>query len=91
MAPLFTLQPIDVDTGSDDREGRMALVDGRLVAVLVHLSASHETDSGMWFLEAGFGRLSGHSPAPFADLDAAQAWIMGELLPVTSQARLPRR
>jgi hypothetical protein len=46
--------------------------------VLVHLSNQHE-EAGMWFLEAGFGLISGPEQPPFADLDAAQAWISQRL------------
>ena len=69
------LQPIKVATGSADSESQLVFFNGFLVAVLVHLSDLHEEESGMWFLEAGFGPLSGPERAPFANLDVAQAWI----------------
>ncbi|WP_348270972.1 hypothetical protein [Methylobacterium sp. ARG-1] len=49
--------------------------DGFLVAVLVHLSDDHGDLAGMWFLEAGFGRVNDPCPPMFADLDEAQGWI----------------
>jgi len=53
--------------------------DDLLAAVLVQLSDFHENLAGMWFLEAGFGRLgTAHQPT-FADLDAAQTWIAQRL------------
>jgi hypothetical protein len=73
------LQPVQVATGSDDRESQLVFADGFLVAVLVHLSNQHEEEAGMWFLEAGFGLISGPEQPPFADLDAAQAWISQRL------------
>jgi hypothetical protein len=76
------LQPIEVRTGCEDREGRLVLVEGVLAAVLVRLDDPiHDTDRGRWFLEAGLGSLFGVSPLPFADLDEAQAWLRGHLLP----------
>jgi hypothetical protein len=72
------LQPVQVATGSDDCESQLVFADGFLVAVLVHLSNQHE-EAGMWFLEAGFGLISGPEQPPFADLDAAQAWISQRL------------
>jgi hypothetical protein len=73
------LQPVQVATGSDDRESQLVFADGFLVAVLVHLSNQHEEEAGMWFLEAGFGLISGPEQPPFADLDATQAWISQRL------------
>lgn len=70
------LQPVRVATDSDDTESQLVFVDGFLVAVLVHLSEQHGPETGAWFMEAGFGRLN-HPCAPtFADLDAAQTWIL---------------
>lgn len=75
----LTLQPIRVATG-DDEEGMLVIDDeGRLVAVLTHLSERHEGLSGHWFLEAGFGRLLGPDQPTFPGLDAAQAWIRERL------------
>jgi hypothetical protein len=45
----------------------------------VHLSDQHEEEAGMWFLEAGFGPISGPEQPPFTNLDAAQAWIKRRL------------
>jgi hypothetical protein len=73
------LQPIQVATGSNDHDSHLVFSDGLLVAVLVHLSEQHEDEAGMWFLEAGFGLISGPEQPPFADLDAAQAWISQRL------------
>lgn len=68
------MQPIRVRTGSEDREGRLVLIDGELAAVLVRLDDDmHEQDRGKWFLEAEFSRLS--RPTPFVSLDEAQHWL----------------
>lgn len=68
------LQPVRVSLG-EDREGRLAFVNGALVGLLVRLSEQHGVDAGSWFLEAGFGGLDSPNPPVFPDLDAAQAWI----------------
>ena len=74
------LQPIRVLTDSADEEGRLVLVNDRLVAVLVHLAdASHEELTGLWFLEAGFGSWASPECAIFDSLDSAQTWIAGRL------------
>ncbi|GJD52498.1 hypothetical protein OPKNFCMD_5264 [Methylobacterium crusticola] len=73
------LQPVQVATGSDDTESQLVFADGFLVAVLVHLSDDHGDEAGMWFLEAGFGRVDEITPPKFADLEEAQAWITRRL------------
>ena len=73
---ILALEHVRVATGSSDEHGRLVLADGRLVAVLVHLSGEHYKDfAGRWFLEAGFGQLDGPEHPTFVDLDAAQDWI----------------
>ncbi|KQQ18783.1 hypothetical protein ASF56_22140 [Methylobacterium sp. Leaf122] len=74
------LQPVQVATGSSDTESHLVFSDGFLVAVLVRLSDDHDDRSGMWFLEAGFGRVDHPDPPTFADLDAAQDWISQRLV-----------
>ncbi|MBX9933930.1 MAG: hypothetical protein K2Y56_20810 [Methylobacterium sp.] len=69
------LQPVHVGTGSHDIESHLVFADGYLVAVLVQLSDEHDDEAGMWFLEAGFGRVDHPNPPTFANLDKAQAWI----------------
>ncbi|MCP1535495.1 hypothetical protein ACSD7O_06830 [Methylorubrum extorquens] len=73
------LQPVQVGTGSSDMESQLVYSEGLLVAVLVRLSDDHDDRSGMWFLEAGFGRVDHPDPPTFADLDAAQDWIAQRL------------
>lgn len=54
----------------------MALVNGKLVAILVLLADNHETPElqGKWFVEAVFGRLAGKREI-FATLGEAEAWV----------------
>jgi hypothetical protein len=70
-----TLQPVRLETGSEDEEGRLVFADGRLAAVLVRLSGHHEELSGRWFYEHGFGPFDGPTHPVFDSLDAAQGWI----------------
>ena len=75
-AEPLAAQPISVLTGSDDREGRLVLVNGDLVAVLVRLDGPvHEEQQGGWFLEAGFGPCSGPPQPVFDSLAEAQEWV----------------
>jgi hypothetical protein len=73
----ITVTPIRVNTGSGDIEGQLVTLDDRLVAVLVRLDdPGHDSQTGAWFLEAGFGRFSAPEGPVFPDLDAAKAWIL---------------
>jgi hypothetical protein len=75
----FTLQPVRVATGSDE-EGMLVFDEKqRLLAVLTHLSEGNEVAPGQWFLEAGFGSLDGVNQPTFADLAAAELWIVERL------------
>ena len=47
--------------------------------MLVRLSDDHDDLAGMWFLEAGFGRVSTAALPLFADIDKAQSWIEQQL------------
>ncbi len=70
----FTLQSVRVATGTDE-EGMLVFLDGRLVAVLVRLSEAHEGLAGEWFLETGYGPLSGPDHSTFADLQTGLDWL----------------
>ena len=73
------LQPVRVDTGSEDEDGVLVFDTDRLVAVLVRLSDAHGDKAGRWFFEHGFGRLDGTAYPTFGDIEAAQDWIMQQL------------
>lgn len=67
------LQPVTVETGSPDQEGRLAFTGGRLVAILVKLADIHG-DSGRWAVEwIGGSQLV--VPPPFDDLGVAELWL----------------
>lgn len=70
----LSLQPVRLASRHDD-EGRLVFADGRLVALLVQLSALHEETAGWWFLELGFGAVDHGAHLSFPDLPAALVWI----------------
>lgn len=73
---MMEFRNVKIATGSDDEDGRLVLVEGRLVAVLVRLDdESHGPARGQWSLEAGFNGVDSVKPPLFADLDAAERWI----------------
>ena len=62
--------------------GCLVFLQGRLVAVLVHIGAGVEADDAPsgWFLEAGFGRCARGSPPPvFGTVRGALAWVRDDL------------
>ena len=76
MPPEITFQSIEVLTASEDREGCLVLVDGKLAAVLVRLNdrAHDPLLQGAWYIEAGFGSLDSRHEL-FASLEEAVASI----------------
>ena len=76
MSHQISVQPIEVFTASEDRDGRLVLVDGKLAAVLVRLSdqAHDPLLRGAWYFEAGFGFLDGRHGL-FASFEEAVASI----------------
>ena len=74
MTRELTLTPVQVGTGTADKEGRLVFVGNLLVAVLVQLSEDHD-EAGQWFLEHGFGSLNAPLTLIFPDLQAAEDWI----------------
>jgi hypothetical protein len=71
---------MEVLTASEDREGCLVLVDGKLAAVLVRLSDSAHDPllRGAWYIEAGLGFLDGRHQL-FASLEEAAASIERDL------------
>lgn len=63
-----------IELAQADTDGRLVLLDDRLIAVLSRLSDEHEASAGQWFIECGFGPLSGREDY-FADLESAEAWF----------------
>ncbi len=78
--PMVVLQPVQVNTSSQDREGQLVLVDGYLVAVLVRLDGEeHGALRCRWLLEAGFGPCGEVAPAPFRSLKDVEQWVRHQL------------
>lgn len=78
---LIVMQPIAVDTGSSDREGRLVLANGMLVAILVRLDDPEHDQPGTWFLETGLGRLRDVRSPAFYTLDEATRWLRKSMKP----------
>ncbi len=72
----ITWRPVRVGVGSSDEEGRMVLVNGKLVAILVHLTGAYDNPElrNKWFVEAGFGPLS-EKHELFSTWEEAEAWV----------------
>ena len=75
----MTLKPARVETGSPDEEGCLVFGNGKLLAVLVRLSAQQGELAGRWYVEKGFGCLDAPAQPTFPDLDAAQSWLSAKL------------
>jgi hypothetical protein len=70
-----TLQPVRIETGTEDEDGYLVFIEGRLAAILVRLSDQHEELTGCWYYEHGFGPYDGPTHPVFETLEAAQDWI----------------
>jgi hypothetical protein len=71
-----TLQAIRVETGTSEEDGRLVLVDGKLIAVLVRLSDEYPQPElhGQWFVEVGLGPIFQRHEV-FSTLEEAIVWI----------------
>ena len=81
MAARVSFQPITVLVNSHGNEGRLVLVDGQLVAVLVRLDGDVDAVElkGCWFLESGIGACDVVNPPVFRDLVEARFWVEWQL------------
>lgn len=81
MSDRLRICPVTVRVDGGNSEGKLVLVDGSLVAVLVKVSADDCGDAAEvqgWFLEAGFGpcgTLSAPIPEVFGTVGEAVDWI----------------
>jgi hypothetical protein len=74
----INFHPIAVDTGTSDREGCLALVNDRLVAVLTRLDPALHDEPGCadhWHVEATFPGVLWTPRHTFSDLDQCRAWL----------------
>ena len=81
MLDAVSFVSIPINTYGGDTEGRLVMVDGRLVALLSRLDAEyHEADSkGFWHLEVGLGPCDEVRPVPFKTLEDAGTWVQSRL------------
>lgn len=71
----FAYQPVSVRTDSADEDGRLVFADGRLIALLVRLSAGHADLADRWFLEVCFATPVGGAHPVFQNIGEAEAWL----------------
>ena len=76
----ISLQRIRVAVGPLHEEGRMALVDGTLVAVLVYLAGSYDNPHlrGKWFVQM-LGPVAERDGC-FSTLEEAEEWVLQHYL-----------
>ena len=77
----ISLQPVRVSVGPIDEEGQMVLVDGTMVAVLVHLTGPYDDPplQGKWCVQRGFGPLA-EGDEVFSTLEEAEDWVLQHYL-----------
>ena len=68
-------QTVTLDADSPDREALLVFRDGRLLAVLSHLSDIHPDLQGQWFVEAMFGNVPPRRPQVFETPDRFEEWL----------------
>jgi hypothetical protein len=67
-------QPVRIETGSPDEDGRLAFARGKLVALLVRIADVDDEACCGWSIE-WLPEPGTHHPAAFADLQATQDWL----------------
>ena len=73
---IFTYQPVQLAEGTPDRDALLVFWGADLLAVLVRLSPeAHDSQGGLWFLEAGFGACGDKSPPLFRSPEDAEPWL----------------
>jgi hypothetical protein len=77
LGPDFSLTNIRVATIEGGEAGFLVLKSNLLVAVLTQIDEETYATKGKWFLETGFGPLSGQH-RNFHSLEEAVAWIDGD-------------
>lgn len=70
----LALQHVRVATVDGGEAGVLVIKEDQLVAVLTRVDEALYSAKGQWFLETGYGRLSG-CHALFQTLEEAQTWI----------------
>lgn len=73
---MLSFQPVMLDGEHGDSEAVLAFREGRLTAVLSHLSAIHGELEGHWFLEASFDEHDFAAKRTFDSLSAFEKCLM---------------
>lgn len=74
---MASYQRIILDTHGTDDQGVLVLREGRLTAVLSHLSEMHNEMAGMWYLEMLFGKTPLKPRHMFASPEDFVIWLDG--------------
>lgn len=74
IAPRLSLSEIRIGTVRGGETGFLVWKSGQLVAVLTEIDEEAYCTKGKWFLEAGFGLLSG-THRNFGTLEEAMNWV----------------
>jgi DNA-binding NtrC family response regulator len=90
----ITFQTMNVMVGTGYRIGRSASSQGKLIGVLIPVTAEEhgEGGTGGWYLEAGFGpcsSIAGPTPAVFTDLNEAEHWFSAKLAGAAMEVQPP--
>jgi len=71
----LSFQPVTLDGNIPDCEATLVFRDGRLLAVLTHLSDIHDDLAGRWFVEAMFGNVPRRQTPIFETVDHFGDWL----------------
>lgn len=74
IAPRLSLSEIRIGTVRGGESGLLVWKSGQLVAVLTEIDEEAYSTKGKWFLEAGFGLLSG-THRNFDTIEEAVSWV----------------
>lgn len=72
---MASYKPITLDTNGTDDQGMLVLCEGRLTAILSHLSAIHDEMAGLWYLEMMFGKSPAKPRYTFANPEEFVDWL----------------
>lgn len=74
--PVSTYQPVQLAEGTPEWDALLVFWGADLLAVPVRLSPeAHDSQGGLWFLEAGFGACGDKSPPLFRNPEDAEPWL----------------
>lgn len=86
LAPGFSLSEARIGTVQGGESGVLVWRSGQLVAVLTQIDEAVYATKGQWFLEAGFGLMSGQH-RNFDTIEEALCWIGDNTFPEVSGRR----